>query len=41
MPKLLNQALDIISHLTEQEHIAVLIFQEVETLRKKQAPIQI
>ena len=38
MPKLLNQALDIISHLTEQEqeHIAAVILQEVETLRKKQ-----
>jgi len=38
MPKLLSQALDVISHLTEQEqeHIAALILQEVETLRKKQ-----
>ncbi|MCY7334311.1 MAG: hypothetical protein LH649_17010, partial [Pseudanabaena sp. CAN_BIN31] len=37
-PKLLSQALDVISHLTEheQEHIAALILQEVETLRKKQ-----
>ena len=38
MPKLLDQALDVISHLTEQEqeHIAAVILQEVETLRKKQ-----
>ena len=38
MPKLLNQALDVISHLTEQEqeHIAALILQEVGTLRQKQ-----
>ena len=38
MPKLLSQALDVISHLTEQEqeHIAALILQEIETLRKKQ-----
>ena len=38
MPQLLNQALDIISQLseTDQEHIAALILQEVETLRKQQ-----
>jgi hypothetical protein len=38
MLKLINQALDVISHLNEQEqeHIAALILQEVETLRQKQ-----
>lgn len=38
MPQLLNQALEVISQLseTEQEHIAALILQEVETLRKQQ-----
>jgi hypothetical protein len=38
MPQLLNQALDVISQLseTDQEHIAALILQEVETLRKQQ-----
>lgn len=38
MPQLLNQALDVISKLseTDQEHIAALILQEVETLRKQQ-----
>jgi hypothetical protein len=38
MPQLLNQALEVISKLseTDQEHIAALILQEVETLRKQQ-----
>jgi len=38
MPQLLNQALEVISQLseTDQEHIAALILQEVETLRKQQ-----
>ena len=38
MPQLLNQALEVISKLseTDQERIASLILQEVETLRKQQ-----
>ena len=38
MPQLLNQALEAISQPseTDQEHIAALILQEVETLRKQQ-----
>lgn len=38
MPQLLNQALEVISQLseTDQEHIAALILQEVEILRKQQ-----
>ncbi len=40
MPQLLNQALEVISQLseTDQEYIAALILQEVETLRKQQEP---
>jgi hypothetical protein len=38
MPQLLNQALEVISQLpeTDQEYIAALILQEVETLHKQQ-----
>lgn len=38
MPQLLSQALEVVSQLseTDQEHIAALILQEVETLRKQQ-----
>jgi hypothetical protein len=38
MPQLLNQALEVVSQLseTDQEHIAALILKEIETLRKQQ-----